>query len=533
MEDKFEKKLFQMAAGEEVVLPGTLKDKIDKALNCLPAHGQPAGLRRGKIFSLRMNPQKAAALFAALIMLLSITATAAAGLLRQRMEEMNREKMEEYFVQIYTTKTGMDNYNRPYTLTEQERMDELLEAYQEQGVFPRGELTMIDAPDEYRGKGVAFLKSTSTFFFPEEEMDDEELLQILDFYHKRDYSLAKMNEMTQSGEDMLPAETGGNSGPYCETDSSVLLSGAVLSPKQELTIPYKGSLSVLYMAAGRDCIFLTGWNEIHKMEIGGSSSVLFFDNFDARTRVTALYQTPEGEIYLGLYQKTSSGGWTPALWVLDERGTLLKKIDISPYISPSQLSGPGHAGFISSVVVDKDGYIYLRGLNINGAEMLLILNKDGKEASRVPKGAYSPQSYHGLGIGKDGKAYTILLDKEGSSGVASVNPATGQLENICMDILPKQTIGPDIIAPAYDADFVLWSYSGIFSYNLGEKTATEVMPAYETPCNVEGALRCALPDGRIVLASSSGYRHYEDEDGVQQHDRIPEKTCFYYKSSLR
>lgn len=533
MADKFEKKLFQMAGREKIIPPETLEDKIDIILTGLPESWATIIMGRKKIFSFKMNFRKALVLSAALVMLLSITATAAAGFLRQRMEALNREKMEEYFAQIYTAKIGMDNYNRPYTPKEQERMEELLPAYQEQGVFPKGELTMLDRAGQYKGKGVAFLKSTSTFFLPEDEMDDEQLLQLLDFYHKRDYSLAKINEKIASGETGILEKAGESGESVSATDLSVLQSQAVLNPEQELTIPYEGGLSILYMAAGRDCLFLTGWNEIHKMEIGGSDSVLFFDEFDTRTRISALYQTPQGEIYLGLYQKMPSGKWNPALWVLDGQGILLRKIDISSYIKEAELLNEGHTGSISSIAVDKEGYIYLRGLGIKGAELVFILDGDGKEAARVPEGEYSAQNYYGLGIGKDGKAYTVLSDKGKCLGIASVNPVTGQMENIHMDILPEQTIAPDIIAPAYDADFVLWSYSGIFSYNLGEEEATVVMPAYETPCNVEGSLRCALADGRIVLAYSSEYRHDTDEDGEEQHDRIPEKTCFYYKSSVR
>lgn len=196
-----------MAGREKIIPPETLGDKIEIILTGLPESGVTVTMGRKKIFSFKMNFRKALVLSAALVMLLSITATAA-GFLRQRMEALNREKMEEYFAQIYTAKIGMDNYNRPYTPKEKERMEELLPAYQEQGVFPKGELTMLDRASQYKGKGVAFLKSTSTFFFPEDEMDDEQLLQLLDFYHKRDYSLAKMNEKIASGETGILAKAG-------------------------------------------------------------------------------------------------------------------------------------------------------------------------------------------------------------------------------------------------------------------------------------------------------------------------------------
>ena len=89
---------------------------------------------------------------------------------------MNEKEMEEYFVQIYRNAIGVDNYNRPYTESEKERMEQLRKSYEETGLFPKGALTMISEPEAYRGKGVAFYGDTATFFFPEKEMSDEELL---------------------------------------------------------------------------------------------------------------------------------------------------------------------------------------------------------------------------------------------------------------------------------------------------------------------------------------------------------------------
>ncbi len=97
-----------------------------------------------------------------------------------------------------------------------------------------------------------------------------------------------------------------------------------------------------------------------------------------------------------------------------------------------------------------------------------------------------------------------------------------------MGIVPEDTISFDVVTRGSDADFVIWGYSGIFSYNIGEEQAELVMPAWETPCNVEGALRCGLPDGRILLAASTEYRRVTDEYGMERGERIPEKTFFYY-----
>lgn len=42
---------------------------------------------------------------------------------------------------------------------------------------------MLDSPEKYK-KGVAFYAARSTFFLPEEEMTEEELLELIDFREK-------------------------------------------------------------------------------------------------------------------------------------------------------------------------------------------------------------------------------------------------------------------------------------------------------------------------------------------------------------
>ena len=116
-----------------------------------------------------------------------------------------------------------------------------------------------------------------------------------------------------------------------------------------------------------------------------------------------------------------------------------------------------------------------------------------------------------------------------SMGIAAVNLEKGVIEDVHLGIVPEGTIMFDIIAPGADTDFVFWGYDGIFTYNIGEESAVNILPAYEAPCTWEGCEYCALPDGRLVFLDCTEYR-MENE---QIAHRIPEKTCFYYKSGLR
>lgn len=519
--------LFNMVKNEKMILPESLEKKIDDVLISLP--------KQHRVF--RMTWKKSIVFAALIVLMFSLTVTAAASIWQQRMEAMNEQEIKEYFQQLYTRKIGVDNYNRPYMDTEKTRMKELRTSY-ENGKFPDGMLTMIDMPEEYKGEGVAFYGETTTFFFPDKEMSDEELLQIIDFMYKRDYSLQAMNEKIAAGESDFPEEkiVEEREKDIEATQSITLQSDAVYDPGQELTIPYTGDLEIRYMAMGQNCIFLTGWDAIHTMKIGSSDSKLFFDDFDVKTDITALYQDKKGDIYIALAERTDEEGYSviiagekykTSLWILSAEGSVKKKIDLSSYKEEM-------CGIVSRMVVDDKGYIYLRGSGMK--DILMVFNKDGNYVKNITSGlesAYRPHALAGLGIGKDGRVYTQVEMEDGKRhfgiGIAAVNLERGIIEDVYLGIVPEETGMLDIIAPGADTDFVFWGYDGIFTYNIGEENAVNILPAYKAPCNWEGCEYCALPDGRIVFLDCTEYRM----DDEQIAHRIPEKTCFYYKPALR
>lgn len=533
MDDKFDRKLFQMAGEERIKLPETLNARVEDALGSLVAEK--------RIF--KWNIRRAAVLAAAVAMLFSITAAASVGILQERMEEMNREELEEYFIQICTKKIPHDNYNRAFSDSERQRMEQLWEKYEKEGRFPEGELTLIEQPGQYKGRNVSYYPETGTFFFPEKEMSDEELLQIIDFRSKRDYSLQKMNEMIASGEEEIPEEVLQKEEPETLTDVSVLESNAIWEPDQELTIAYTGDLSATAMAAGKKYIYLGGWNMVHRMEIGSSSSEVFFDGFEGETRVNCLYVDQAENVYvvgarmdMERTDRMADDEYTfPAstsvIWKLDSEGKLLQEISLSEY--------EGEYGYwISRMAVDTQGNLYLRGRGMQAASEILVLDEKGSQISVISSGDYQFHGGGGLTAGKDGKVYTVIRNRRSKSekremGIASVNIEEGRLEEIYSGIVPENTILIELLAPGLDTDFVFWGFDGIFNYNLGEAEAVHKTPAYEMPCEVEGALFCALPDGRIVLAASTEL--YEEIYGGEFKRKLwkPESTYFYYLSGMR
>ena len=115
------------------------------------------------------------------------------SLVQARMEEIPAEEHQKMVEMLDSQEVGADSYIREYTEEERNRMSELYTQYQ-QGVFPEGELPQVDSVEEAEALELCYLTTTSSFYLPDRELTDEELLQLIDFEVKRNYALKKRYE---------------------------------------------------------------------------------------------------------------------------------------------------------------------------------------------------------------------------------------------------------------------------------------------------------------------------------------------------
>lgn len=113
---------------------------------------------------------------------------AAISHVQQRMESLSEEEKENLAEEAKYA--NADVFSRELTGEERIRLNELLERYQTEGLFPEREVLEVSDVDEVVPNRVCFLPETSTFYLPDAPMKDEQLLELIDFYYKRDYSLA-------------------------------------------------------------------------------------------------------------------------------------------------------------------------------------------------------------------------------------------------------------------------------------------------------------------------------------------------------
>lgn len=107
----------------------------------------------------------------------------------ERMVEMSAQEKASYVSDLNASAANGDSFSREWTESESKRLEKLTAAYEQGQKYPEGEIISVNAETEVQPDQVCFLAKSSTFYLPQQKLTDEQLLQFIDFQHKREYSL--------------------------------------------------------------------------------------------------------------------------------------------------------------------------------------------------------------------------------------------------------------------------------------------------------------------------------------------------------
>ena len=568
--DFIDRKIRKMAETERMTVPESLDAKVENILDGLETEKKDSKNTDGKRANQTVRHygfRRIVIPAAACLLLASVTVTAS-GLYRARMESMNHEKLETYFSGLQEADVAADSYSRPLTDSEKNRLEELRQAYLEEGYFPKRELAMLDSPEKYK-KGVAFYIARSTFFLPEEEMTDEELLELIDFREKRDYSLAKITEEIEAGDyEYVKTEDSAVSEEMSQTEDSVVLgemsqtgrsqqeqgtgaASVVLgadTATQEWQIAYEGDASIRCAAVAENGLYVGGFTtdgqaRVEYLPYGSGTPETFFEDFAENGEVYSLCTAPDGSIYAGLKGLAVPGaehGWLPVIYHISPEGKLLNSFTV----------GEREWNIVDSMATDAQGRLYMRMRMQEDGSYVRIYSAEGELIGTVADdGAYAVQGAGALGRGKDGKVYAAALAMSEVTAVdAPVTLVSVDPERLCFlpvqgdaagNVKAAQSTGTiyqwKMVAAGVSetADFILWGYNGVDTYRLGETEFTRVQENWEMPCGTEGTCAVLVPDGRILYIGASDGFQGTTADGVDISGKDPVKTVLYYEPLVK
>lgn len=549
-DDFIDRKIRKMAEAERMAVPESLDAKVENILDGLETEKKDSKNTDGKRVNQTVRHygfRRIVIPAAACLLLASVTVTAS-GLYRARMESMNHEKLETYFSGLQDADVAADSYSRPLTDGEKNRLEELRQAYLEEGYFPQKELAMLDSPEKYK-KGVAFYAARSTFFLPEEEMTEEELLELIDFREKRDYSLAKITEEIETGnyeyvkteDSALPGDMSQESGSQQTQDAgeASVVPGADTAA-QEWQVAYEGDVSIRCAAVAENGLYVGGFTtdgqaRVEYLPYGSGTPETIFEDFAENGEVYSLCLAPDGSIYAGLKGLAAAGaehGWLPAIYHISPEGTLLNSFTV----------GEREWNIVDSMATDAQGRLYVRMRMQEDGSYVRIYSAEGELIGTVADdNNYAVQGAGALGQGKDGKVYAaaqavgdatagniamtlVSVDSESLRFV----PVAGGENVVCSadTIYPWKMVAAGV---SETADFILWGYNGVDTYRLGETEFTRVQENWEMPCGTEGTCAVLVPDGRILYIGASDGFQGTTADGVEISGKDPAQTVLYYE----
>lgn len=124
--------------------------------------------------------------------------SAAINLYKNRMDALDSQEKKEYVEDVRDSNADADSFSRNLTDEERERLEVLQWEYENNGWFPESALLQIESEDDIDLNRVCFEPTRSIFYLPERTLTDEDLLEIIDFWHARDYSLQENSpQLTQ------------------------------------------------------------------------------------------------------------------------------------------------------------------------------------------------------------------------------------------------------------------------------------------------------------------------------------------------
>lgn len=137
-----------------------------------------------------------AASVAVIVGVLVVSSGVAAGvkLYQKRLESMKPEQVGELYSVVQKQQIDADLYSREMSETEEEKFTELREKYKNEGLFPKKEIACVKTEKDVVQGEVCYCYENGIFYLPEQELSEEELLQIVDFKYKVEYSLKKVQE---------------------------------------------------------------------------------------------------------------------------------------------------------------------------------------------------------------------------------------------------------------------------------------------------------------------------------------------------
>lgn len=115
------------------------------------------------------------------------------------LEQMTMQEVDEIYIEYHSAHTETSFFSRELSFDELARRKALKTLYKNNGKLPEQAIPIIQKESDYKNEGIAFCTSNCTYYFPDTDLSDEQLLELIDFEIKVDYCRQRIKDEIESG----------------------------------------------------------------------------------------------------------------------------------------------------------------------------------------------------------------------------------------------------------------------------------------------------------------------------------------------
>ena len=191
MQDLFDEELKELLQGTKIQVPESYDKKVEETLSNISI---PSKKRYLHLF---YSKTAAVIVICVTVLASSLGVGAAINLYHEKMQSITQEDKKNYNETVQNSEKAGDSYSRSLTKQEEERMQSLRIAYEKRGKFPENKIREVSKKKDIRENELAFCTENSTFYLPQETLTEEQILEIVDYMEKRDYSVREQNKVVE------------------------------------------------------------------------------------------------------------------------------------------------------------------------------------------------------------------------------------------------------------------------------------------------------------------------------------------------
>lgn len=193
--NKVDKKIRKMARQTDCPVSSDYEERVEQLLKNL--NGEKGKPEKNHGFFMSRAGFAVCVICAIVFVTVPPVTAKVSNAVKERMESMSQKELEERLdagtnphKQTREHDTETLAFSRKWSKEEEERFNKLRGKYKTEGLFPEGELQIVDKLEEnVEISSPVFEIWNREIFLPERELTDEELLQVIDFKYKDEYAI--------------------------------------------------------------------------------------------------------------------------------------------------------------------------------------------------------------------------------------------------------------------------------------------------------------------------------------------------------